>query len=402
MFSQKMQLLPMPILGAGSSREYRVRRIHFLSHLWLKATALLVIVSIIGIALRQNHFHNPFSPKRHKITLEDIALETSLSTPGVGRMSLTRSGFLPDEEINTYCAAHNWKPYPHRERRRKVYDLVMINSELDWLEIRLNEHHKNVDYFVVLESATTFTGNPKPLSLQENWDRFAKFHHQIIYHILTDPPPPEANSWAHERHQRNAMFDQVFPHLNATQGAHYGDVILVSDLDEIIRPATLTLLRNCEFPARLTLRSEFYYYSYQWRHWGPEWAHPEATFYKSGNTILPADLRGPSHKKQDLWNAGWHCSSCFSTLAELLLKMESFSHTELNEARFREEGRIVKLVREGKDLWGRFGQWYRRVENNQDIPNWLRSPENRERFGYMLDRDGENAGFTDYHPSKGL
>jgi len=363
---------------------------------WFKIVSILVAFSIVGIYLRQQHFHNPFARKTHRISASDVELENSLSTPGVGRIQLDTHGFLPADEALTYCAAHKWKPFPNRQTRRKTYDLFMINSEVDWLEIRLNELHTHVDYFVILESEKTFTGLPKPMVVQENWDKLAKFHHQIIYHIVTDPPPPTADSWAHERHQRNAMFSQVFPSLNSTQAANEGDVILVSDVDEIPRPATLTLLRNCQFPQRLTLRSAFYYYSFQWAHVGPEWAHPEATFFTTlRTTILPADLRGPSFQKQDLWNAGWHCSSCFSTLAEMLRKMESFSHTEYNEERFRDKERIVRLVREGKDLWGRWGQWYRRVDGNQDLPGYLKGVDG-ERFAYMLDRDGVGAGFVDY------
>jgi beta-1,4-mannosyl-glycoprotein beta-1,4-N-acetylglucosaminyltransferase len=52
---------------------------------------------------------------------------------------------------------------------------VMVNRELGWLEIRLNELHNHVDYFVVLESATTFTGHPKPLAVKEHWLWFEKF-----------------------------------------------------------------------------------------------------------------------------------------------------------------------------------------------------------------------------------
>jgi beta-1,4-mannosyl-glycoprotein beta-1,4-N-acetylglucosaminyltransferase len=63
------------------------------------------------------------------------------------------NGFLGAMKASRYCNAHNWKAFPKRDSRQKIYDLVMVNSELDWLEIRLNELHKHVDYFVVLESA---------------------------------------------------------------------------------------------------------------------------------------------------------------------------------------------------------------------------------------------------------
>lgn len=63
-----------------------------------------------------------------------------------------------------------------------------------------------------------------------------------------------------------------------------------------------------------------------------------------------------SNNVGDLWNAAWHCSSCFSTIKEMRRKMESFSHTNLNKGEFRMTDRIVDRVGRGKDLWDRFGQ----------------------------------------------
>jgi beta-1,4-mannosyl-glycoprotein beta-1,4-N-acetylglucosaminyltransferase len=357
-----------------------------------KVTGILIFL----IAVFSFRERLPFASRKHVITASDLEFENGLFSS-----SLDSNGFLDSTKASRYCAAHSWEPFPHRNTRRKVYDLVMVNSELDWLEIRLNELHEHVDYFVILESPTTFTGLPKNLTLAENWQRFEHFRHKIIYHVLTNPPLDSTRSWDYEYHQRNAMYTQVLPYLTSTQAPNKGDVILVSDLDEIPRPATLTLLRNCEFPLRLTLRSKFYYYSFQWRHRGQEWAHPQATTYTGNTTILPQNLRGGhgaslfSPDRADLWNAAWHCSSCFSTIEEMLLKMKSFSHTELNKEEFREKKRIVDRVRRGKDLWDRWGQNYDRVEGNHDVPGYLRGTEKRK-FGYLLDRDGEDAGFVDY------
>ena len=368
---------------------------------WLKVVGFLFMFWIIGIYFRQ---YIPFSLGRsHQVRDVDLRFEEQIAN---GRSSpFDANGFLGAIEASRYCHAHNWKPFPKRDSRRKIYDLVMVNSELDWLEIRLNELYKHVDYFVVLESATTFTGHRKALFVKDNWARFEKFDKQIIYHLLENPPTSSNVSWDHERHQRNAMFTQVLPFLAGDQAPTIDDIILVSDLDEIPRPATLTLLRNCEFPRRLTLRSRFYYYGFQWLHRGQEWAHPQATTYRGNDTVLPAELRKGVHginrlknldEKDDLWNAAWHCSSCFSTIQEMLTKMSSFSHVELNEEKFRDKKAIADRVRSGKDLWLRWGQNYDRVDNNEDIPRYME--ENKKRFEYMLDRDKGNAGFTDYEP----
>ncbi|ESZ93099.1 glycosyltransferase family 17 protein [Sclerotinia borealis F-4128] len=305
---------------------------------------------------------------------------------------------------HSICEAHGWRPYHHSsERPRKIYDLFMLSSELDWLEIRLNTLANSVDYFVVVESNITFTGLPKPLHFLDNQSRFSQFAPQIIYHLLENRPLTSSRTWDYEDHQRNAMFTQVIPQLNGSQTASVGDVLIVSDIDEIPRPETLELLRICDFDKRLTLRSRFYYYGFQFLHKGPEWPHPQATIYAGPTkTILPADLRNGEggfrpftyFQKRDLTNASWHCSSCFATISEMLNKMASFSHTSLNREVFRSEERIVDRVRKGLDLWDRESEEYVILTENTDIPKWVGN--NSERFRYMLRREGRDAGFVDY------
>lgn len=316
------------------------------------------------------------------------------------------------------CREHGWDAF-HRKlvpkpgtgsSKRKVYDLFTVNNELDWLEIRLNATYDFVDYFVIIEGPKTFTGLDKPLHVRDNWASFAPYHDKIIYHELQYPKDFNPKlSWDYEDLQRNALFTQVFPSLIGAQAPTEGDALVVADVDEIVRPETLLLLRACEFPRRLTLRSRFYYYGFQFLHRGEEWPHPQATTYRgSDDTILPDDLRKGDGARQwgilaplvrwpekgELWNAGWHCSNCFATVGELLRKMESFSHMLLNAPEYREREKIVDRVRQGKDLWDRDGQMYDRIENNTDVPKPLKLQ--RERWRYLLDRNGTAAGFADY------
>lgn len=282
----------------------------------------------------------------------------------------------------------------------------MLNNELDWLEIRLETMAKYVSYFVILESAVTFTGLEKPLTLKDNWARFSKFHSQIIYKTLENPPIGAKRTWDMEDYQRNAMLLQgvMDSGLEEKKRPNEGDVLIVADVDEVVRPAALLVLKECDIPPRVTLRSRFYYYGFQWEHRGPEWEHPQATVYKGENTILPADLRNGEGgnsvagwwDKADLWNSGWHCSSCFATVEDMLNKMRSFSHTSLNDEKFRDRTRIVDRVRKGLDLWDRDGEFYDRRDNNGDLPEFLKGEAERKRFGYLLNRDGTNAGFIDY------
>ena len=307
-------------------------------------------------------------------------------------------GFLPLREAENLCQRRDFEHYATRDRRRKVYDLFLINTELDFLEIRLNELDKEVDYFVILESATTFQMNPKPLYLKDHLAQFEAFQQKIIHRVLDDTDAkklPKDDTWAFERFTRNALFDQVLLSLTGEQAPNQGDVLLIGDVDEIPRLETLSVLRNCAFPPRVTLRSQMYYYSYQWLHRGDLWHHPQATYFDGPEiTVKPESLR-MDKADVELYMSGWHCSSCFRTIADLKNKITSFSHKSYNQPYFLDNNRLLQLIRWGDDLFEREGQMYDRIDNNPDVPMYLRNDTNRQKFAYMLDRDPPNANFQD-------
>ena len=75
-------------------------------------------------------------------------------------------------------------------------------------------------------------------------------------------------------------------------------------------------------------------------------------------------------------------------------KMASSSHTPWNTEENRDPNSIVGRVRHGVDIFNREDQIYDRIEDPKDVPKYVL--ENGERFGHMLYRDGEDAGFWDF------
>ncbi|CAK4030381.1 glycosyltransferase family 17 [Lecanosticta acicola] len=360
-------------------------------------TALLVYV-FVGTSDR----------RRHQLA------QTDEGAPGAASKLSTTN------QVSDLCSRHGFRPFTRQggNSYRRVYDLFLLSHELDWLEIRLNTLAPYVDYFVIVESPWTFTGLQKPLHLQENWANFTSFHHKIIHQVVDDSGLNlGSRTWDHEDYFRNSLFHSTFPDLlYSEREAQRGDVLIVSDVDEIPKPEALNVLRYCDFPERLTLRSDFYYYSFQWMHVGEQWPHPQATVFRGlHNTISPVHLRngegGPTSwipflsamrrwwQKTDMWEAAWHCSSCFASMEEMRAKMAGFSHTPWNTAENRDEGTMMHRVRNGLDLFGRTGEDYRRVENNLDVPPYIL--QHKDEFKYLLDRDGEDAGFRDYQRSIG-
>lgn len=97
----------------------------------------------------------------------------------------SKDGTFEANDRDALCSSHGVLAYNptsqnlHAHGRRKVYDLFMLNTELDWLEIRLHELASQVDYFVILESPTTFTGLPKKMYYEENKHKFEEFKDKI-------------------------------------------------------------------------------------------------------------------------------------------------------------------------------------------------------------------------------
>ncbi|KAK5713808.1 hypothetical protein LTR17_017492 [Elasticomyces elasticus] len=318
---------------------------------------------------------------------------------------------LLPEKIESFCHAHGFLGFKQGPHERKVYDLFVLSTELDWLDIRLHTLAPFVDFFVIVESRTTSTGLPKSALLADNWERWAPFHSKILHRVIEDRDLAVGDQVSdYEDFLRHALLYSVFHELVGTwQEPHEGDVLIVSDVNEIPKPETLVVLRKCEFPDRLTLRSYSYYYSFQWLRRAQQWPHPQVTTYHGlGNTISPKDLRSGEatthgflylnhlwtwRDKAELWNAAWQCSYCFATIKEMQAKMECFSHTSVNISESREPKNVIRRVRNGMDIFGREDEIYEKVDGNDDVPAYIQ--QNRQAFGYLLDRDGDNAGFTD-------
>ncbi|GKT82318.1 glycosyl transferase family 17 protein [Colletotrichum tofieldiae] len=302
--------------------------------------------------------------------------------------------FLPDKAAE-YCSHYRLEPADsNMVQKRKIYDLLLINTEVEMLEVRIGQMAPYVDYFVILESDKTFTDHPKPLYIRDNWELFKPWHKKMILRTMDLEKLKEGSTWDREHTSRNAMYEQVIPSLVDEQAASIDDILIVSDVDEIPKPEILRALRNCNVPVRNTIHSSFYYYSYQWR-MPIDWPHPQATLYRGADTILPSDLRGNAGGHEFDY-AGWHCSYCFSTVEEMAEKINSFSHSEFNRDEFKDINHIINVTRNGLDIFKRADTVFRRFERNFDVPDYIKQHSNK--FRYLIDRDPPNGNFKDYNP----
>ncbi|KAH8599829.1 hypothetical protein B0O99DRAFT_681931 [Bisporella sp. PMI_857] len=116
---------------------------------FLALATLLVCIWFFVTIQGPNHYHPPPS-----------GFSGHHRPPPKGKSNLME--LLPMAEAKEYCAARRWEPYPIRQVHRKIYDLMLINTELEWLEVRMGQMNDHVDYFVIVEAAKTFTDADKP------------------------------------------------------------------------------------------------------------------------------------------------------------------------------------------------------------------------------------------------
>ena len=233
----------------------------------------------------------------------------------------------------------------------RLYDCFTFFNELDILELRLRELDALVHRFVLVEANMTFTGNPKPLHFALNAARFAAWIDKIIHIVVDDFPIGMTDPWQREAFQRNAI-------ARGLAHAHPGDMVLVSDVDEIPKPEFLARaladpasaravttfecevfvyylnLRGCPplyslVGPRLIARRYFHGAENLRRH-KPVWRRRN-NFGPLGNIVIAARLlvaTGARLRNVILRNSCWH----FTFLGgpdKVRLKLASYSHTEL-------------------------------------------------------------------------
>jgi hypothetical protein len=206
----------------------------------------------------------------------------------------------------------------------RVFDCFLFDSELDVLEWRLRTLDAVVDTFVVVEAAETFTRSRKPLHYDEGRDRFRDWSDRIV-HIV--PVLPDAGAWEREYAQRRAI-------VRGLSNARDGDVVLVSDVDEIPDPAVVASLKANPPSQPTTLAMKVYQLCVDLTEVRAPWAFP---FHTLPFAACVRDLGDPEALREAggvlglpvIHPAGWHLSWLGSN-DDVSHKLESFSHTELD------------------------------------------------------------------------
>ena len=254
----------------------------------------------------------------------------------------------------------------------KIYDCFTFYNELDLLELRLTELSDVVDRFVIVEATTTFTNRLKPLLYKENQNRYAQWADKIEHIVVETEKDP--NPWANETRQRDSI-------LRGIWDASDDDIIIVSDVDEIPRPAAVAWMRDCAaefFGFRMSLSNFKFNYVRTAPGEYDVWAMATRRRHL-GSQFTPNSLRGQRftlnglayQHNQDgvaiVEHGGWH----FGYLGDndyLKDKAASFSHQEINTPEFVDNIDVETSIA-NRQHWGNFGsERYAIVEADDYFP----------------------------------
>ncbi len=252
--------------------------------------------------------------------------------------------------------------------KKQVIDCFTFYNELELLYYRLKILYNYVDKFILVEANQTHMGNPKILYYKENKHLYKEFENKII-HIVVDLPIKKEdinisknNQWINENYQRICI-----KHELDKMNLNKDDLIIISDLDEIINPNILVNKDNF-LEKGYTLEQDFYYYNLNSKH-KEKWNRAKLITYDELTNVGCSEKVRHINNYSILQNGGWHLSY-FGDTKFIQNKLKEFGHQEYNSNYYTNEQNITEAITNGKDLFGR--NWvpieYINIETNNNLP----------------------------------
>jgi len=193
-----------------------------------------------------------------------------------------------------------------------IIDCFLFCDELKMLDFRLAELNDHVDYFVLVESTTSFLNKPKSLYFEENKARYTKYLHKI-HHVVIDPifkhnplTEAECNLWQIYHRQQ-----QITGALQVSNNSE--DIIFYGDLDEVWDVRQLPEILNGSFPVRL--QGHWYVWDLEHRLIMPKGMKSDyivavkpATVMENPAINIRGDRQNAIEKFRYIKNSSWHLS----------------------------------------------------------------------------------------------
>ena len=211
-----------------------------------------------------------------------------------------------------------------KPRERTVWSPVMLRNELDMLEMRLTETDGLIDRHLLVESAVTHRGVPKPMCWPQAGKRFARWSRNVGYVEAALPEVPEP--WVREHAQRDA----AWPAIDAE--AADDDIVLIGDLDEIPSRSLIERARAGKLPEVCAVRMRVFIHCVDWEvpagHVPPQCVIATAGYIRRNGGSLAA-IRDRRDSYPVIEDGGWHFSWQGGPAAAKDKLLTATCHTEL-------------------------------------------------------------------------
>lgn len=212
-------------------------------------------------------------------------------------------------------------PVPAAPASRRIFDCCTFFNEAEILEVRLAELYDVVERFVVVEATHTHSGEPKALSFGDHRERFRPYMDKIRYVVVDELVG--TFSWQREAYQRDAI-------LRGLDGCRDDDMVIVSDVDEILRREVVERLRGGgpAFDTVFTTELDLFFYRLNYRFardWRAAGAAPFRFIRQTGpNAVRYLAKQNIGHLIRD---AGWHFS-WMGDVTRFAAKLNAYAHQE--------------------------------------------------------------------------
>jgi|LakMenEpi03Aug12_release.lakeMendotaPanAssembly.Ray.scaffolds.fasta_scaffold29551_9 beta-1,4-mannosyl-glycoprotein beta-1,4-N-acetylglucosaminyltransferase len=276
-----------------------------------------------------------------------------------------------------------------------IYDVFPFFNELDILEIRLNTLDEVVDYFLITEGTTTFSGNSKRLFLSENIELFRKFKEKIIIQVVE---LPNLDPFGRDDYQKNHAKIILNERLNDS------DLILCGDVDEIPKPESiLNAIKKLDESIKIAHFAQNLNQHYlnlkensgtilsfagEYKNIiDKKWLGTTLSKWSYAKQFAMNELRYPMHKEVGcrIEDGGWHFSwvggeNGLSIEERAKIKFASTSHQEFNNRKVLKK--IKKRLSKNKDIIGRKHANFETITDLNYLPKYVQ--ENIAKFDHLL------------------
>ena len=240
------------------------------------------------------------------------------------------------------------------------------------IDLRLNILNEYVHKFVIVESKFTHSGKKREPLFDIN--KYSKFKKKINYIVLENEPVDleivhdnDTDDKKNSKYIMNALKRENFQRNGIKKGltnAEPGDLILVSDVDEIPNLSNLNL--NEINDSIILFKQNFYYYKFNLKLEDMPWLGTKGCKYK--NLKSPQWLRNIKDKKYPFWrldvlfsdkkysnikfidNGGWHFSN-MKTPEEIEKKMRTYLHHREYDIKPLGTKKIEEMIKSKKSIY---------------------------------------------------